>query len=45
MITGMRQINKKMQLLRSYGYEVDSFISIIQNDNETDTIVYTSKEL
>jgi MGT family glycosyltransferase len=44
MITGMRRINKKMQLLRFHGYEVDSFISIIQNDNETDTIVYTSKE-
>jgi MGT family glycosyltransferase len=44
MITGMPRINKKMQLLRSHGYEVDSFISIIQNDNETDTIVYTSKE-
>ena len=44
MITGMRRINKKMQLLRAHGYEVDSFISIVQNDNETDTIVYTTKE-
>lgn len=44
MITGMPRINKKMQLLRSHGYEVDSFISIVQNDNETDTIVYTSKQ-
>ncbi|MCM3790355.1 glucosyltransferase [Domibacillus indicus] len=44
MIMGMRRINKKMQLLRDYGYQADSFISIIQNDNETDTIVYTSKE-
>jgi MGT family glycosyltransferase len=44
MITGMPRINKKMQLLKSHGYEVDNFISIIQNDNETDTIVYTTKE-
>ncbi|MFT4415466.1 macrolide family glycosyltransferase [Fredinandcohnia humi] len=44
MIVGMPRITKKMQLLQSYGYEVDTFISIIQNDNETDTIVYTSKE-
>ncbi|MCI2255774.1 glucosyltransferase [Domibacillus sp. PGB-M46] len=44
MIMDMRRINKKMQLLRDYGYEADSFISIIQNDNETDTIVYTTKE-
>jgi MGT family glycosyltransferase len=44
LVFGMSRINKKMQLLRSHGYEVDRFISIIQNDNETDTIVYTSKE-
>jgi MGT family glycosyltransferase len=43
-ITGMGRINKKMQLLRSHGYELDTFVSIIQNDNETDTIVYTTKE-
>ncbi|MFD2214637.1 macrolide family glycosyltransferase [Metabacillus endolithicus] len=43
MITGMPRINKKIELLRSHGYDVNSFISIIQNDNETDTIVYTSK--
>lgn len=44
MIIGMRRINKKMQLLKDHGYEVDNFISIIQNDNETNTIVYTTKE-
>ncbi|WP_102272060.1 macrolide family glycosyltransferase [Cytobacillus massiliigabonensis] len=44
MITGMPRINKKLQLLRSHGYEAENFISIIQNDNETDTIVYTSKK-
>lgn len=45
MITGMPRINKKMQLLREHGYDVKNFVSIIQNDNDTDTIVYTSKEL
>ncbi|WP_057762238.1 macrolide family glycosyltransferase [Cytobacillus praedii] len=44
MIIGMPRINKKLDLLRSHGYEVKNFISIIQNDNETDTIVYTSKK-
>lgn len=44
MITGMPRINKKMKLLKSHGYEVDNFLSIIQNDNDTDTIVYTTKE-
>ena len=43
MVMAMPRINKKMQLLASHGYEAD-FVSIIQNDNETDTIVYTSKE-
>lgn len=44
MIRGMPRINKKIQLLKGHGYEVESFVSMIQNDNETDTIVYTSKE-
>ena len=41
---GLPRINKKMKLLKAHGYGVDNFISIIQNDNETETIVYTSKE-
>ena len=44
MIAGMPRINKKIQLLKDHGYEVENFVSIVQNDNETDTIVYTSKE-
>lgn len=44
MILGVPRINKKIRLLKSHGYEVKSFLSLIQNDNETDTIVYTSKE-
>ncbi|WP_166244031.1 macrolide family glycosyltransferase [Paenibacillus turpanensis] len=44
MIVAMPRINKKMEMLRSHGYEVESFISIVQNDNETDTIVYTSEK-
>lgn len=44
MIVGMPKINKKIQLLRDYGYKVKNMVSIIQNDNDTDTIVYTSKE-
>ena len=44
MIIGMPKINKKIQLLKSRGYAVDNFISIVQNDNDTDTIVYTTKE-
>ncbi len=44
MIKGMHRINKKIRQLNDCGYAVDNFISFIQNDNETHTIVYTSKE-
>lgn len=44
MIKGMHRIKKKIKQLNDYGYAVDNFISLIQNDNETYTIVYTSKE-
>ncbi|GIN72917.1 glucosyltransferase [Bacillus sp. J14TS2] len=44
MIVGMPRINRKIRLLREHGYEVKNFVSLVQNDNETDTIVYTSKE-
>lgn len=43
-IIGMPRINKKMELLKAKGYKVKNFVSIIQNDNDTNTIVYTSKE-
>ena len=44
MILGTRKINEKRELLRSHNYDVKDFISIIQNDNDTNTIVYTSRE-
>lgn len=44
MLMGIPRINKKINLLQEKGYKVKNFISIIQNDNYTDTIVYTSKE-
>lgn len=44
MLFGIPRINKCMNTLKKHGYNIKSFISIIQNDNETDTIVYTSKE-
>ena len=44
MIFGMKKINKKLELLRENGYEIKSFLDIVKNENDTDTIVYTSKE-
>lgn len=43
MITGMPRINSKMKKLKEHGYPVDNLVSILQNDNDTDTIVYTSE--
>lgn len=44
MTLGMGHINKKIKLLRENGYDVDNFISMVKNDNDTNTIVYTSRE-
>ncbi len=44
MIVGLPRINRKIKLLREKGFKIKNFISMIQNDNQTDTIVYTSKE-
>ncbi len=44
MITGMPRIQRKMKLLREHGYQLSGFVSIIQNDNDTDAVVYTSRE-
>ena len=41
-LTGMPRIGRCMKRLRQQGYEVENFLSLIQNDNETDTIVYTA---
>ncbi|MGN0997729.1 MAG: macrolide family glycosyltransferase [Candidatus Ventricola sp.] len=43
MLLGMPRINRKMALLREHGYDVPDFLSVIQNDSETDTVVYTSR--
>lgn len=44
MLVGMKKINEKLKVLQANGYDVSNFISLIQNDNDTNTIVYTSKE-
>lgn len=44
MLVGIPRINRKLRLLRENGYEVNNFVSLIENDNNTNTIVYTSKE-
>lgn len=43
MIVSMPGINKQIKRLRDKGYPVKGIMEIVQNNNETNTIVYTSK--
>ena len=43
MLFAMPRLNKQIQRLRDHGYPVKGLLEIVQNDNETNTIVYTSK--
>lgn len=44
MLFSMPKINKNIKRLQDKGYPVKSVLDIIQNDNQTNTIVYTSPE-
>lgn len=44
MLKGMPKMIKKLQELKPLGYNVDKPQEIFANDNDTNTIVYTSKE-
>lgn len=43
MIFGLPKISKELKKLKPYGYHVRSALSLVQSDNNTDSIVYTSK--
>ena len=43
MLMAMPRINKQLKRLRDKGYPVKRILDIVQNDNDTNTIVYTSK--
>ena len=43
MLLAMPRINRQIKRLRDKGYPVKSLLDIVQNDNDTNTIVYTSK--
>jgi len=44
MMLSMGKSKKYIKMLQEKGYPVKNIISIVQNDNDTDTIVYTSPE-
>ncbi len=43
MLFSMPRINKQIRRLQEKGYPIKGILDIVQNDNETNTIVYTSK--
>ena len=43
MLIAMPRINRQLKRLREKGYPVKSLLDIVQNDNDTNTIVYTSR--
>ena len=43
MIFGLPRISKELKKLEPYGYRVKGALSLVQSDNQTDSIVYTSR--
>ena len=43
LILGLPRIQKELKRLKSFGYKVKGLFSLIQSDNETDSVVYTSE--
>lgn len=43
LILGLPRVNKELKKLQAFGYPAKSIISLVQSDNKTDSIVYTSK--
>lgn len=43
MLLAMPHVNKQIRRLQEKGYPVKGILDIVQNDNDTNTIVYTSK--
>ena len=43
MLFAMPKINRQIRRLQDHGYPVRGLLEIVQNDNDTNTIVYTSK--
>ncbi|MCR5611671.1 MAG: glycosyl transferase [Clostridiales bacterium] len=43
MIFGLPRLTKELKKLEPYGYHVKNTLSLIQSDNDTDSVVYTSR--
>ena len=42
LLLGMPKINRELKRLQDKGYAVKSILDVVQNDNDTNTVVYTS---
>lgn len=43
MIFGLPKISKELKTLEPYGYHIKNALELVRNDNDTDTVVYTSE--
>lgn len=43
LIFGLPRISRELKKLEAHGYHVKNVLSLIQNDNDTDCVVYTSR--
>ena len=43
LIFGLPRVSRELNKLKAYGYKVKGLFALIQSDNQTDSIVYTSK--
>ena len=43
MILGLPRVTRELKTLEPYGYHVKSALALIQSDNQTDSVVYTSR--
>ena len=44
LILGLPRVSRELNKLKAYGYKVKGLLDLIQSDNQTDSIVYTSKK-
>ena len=44
LILGLPRVSKELKKLEPYGYHVKGALSLVQSDNQTDSVVYTSRK-
>lgn len=44
MIFGLPRVSKELKKLESYGFHIKNVFQLIQSDNDTDSVVYTSRK-